>query len=61
MYLEKSASVALAAVHALNDVPGWLTERLFHTDAVECPWTTTPANDTQCQERQTCDRGGVEE
>ncbi|KAJ3240412.1 Glycerophosphodiester phosphodiesterase GDPDL3 [Chytriomyces hyalinus] len=36
------------AVH----VPGWMAERLFHSNAIVCPWTTNPRNDTDCQFRR---------
>eukprot|EP01134_Creolimax_fragrantissima_P006437 CFRG6437T1 len=36
---------------AREQVPGWVIERLFHTDAVQCPWTDTPTEDKDCQYR----------
>ncbi|KAI9351355.1 PLC-like phosphodiesterase [Obelidium mucronatum] len=33
-------------------VPGWFAERLFHSNAILCPWTQTPLNDTDCQFRK---------
>ncbi|KAI8607212.1 PLC-like phosphodiesterase, partial [Chytriomyces sp. MP71] len=33
-------------------VPGWMAERTFHNDAILCPWTENPLNDTDCQFRQ---------
>ena len=47
---QSSSSVAIAGS---SQTQGWLIERLFHTDAVRCPWTTTPADDADCSWRQT--------
>ncbi|KAJ3251408.1 Glycerophosphodiester phosphodiesterase GDPDL3 [Chytriomyces hyalinus] len=54
-----TASSSSAAVSATSNgtapsvfVPGWMAERTFHTDAIVCPWTTTPLNDTDCQFRR---------
>ncbi|KAJ3263480.1 Glycerophosphodiester phosphodiesterase GDPDL3 [Chytriomyces hyalinus] len=33
-------------------VPGWMAERIFHSNAIVCPWTTNPLNDTDCQFRR---------
>ncbi|KAJ3070324.1 Glycerophosphodiester phosphodiesterase GDPDL3 [Podochytrium sp. JEL0797] len=33
-------------------IPGWFAERLFHTNAILCPWTTTPLTDEDCQFRR---------
>ncbi|TPX73999.1 hypothetical protein CcCBS67573_g04745 [Chytriomyces confervae] len=33
-------------------VPGWMAERLFHSNAIVCPWTNNPLNDTDCQFRR---------
>ncbi|KAI8838279.1 PLC-like phosphodiesterase [Chytriomyces cf. hyalinus JEL632] len=33
-------------------VPGWMAERIFHSNAIVCLWTTNPLNDTDCQFRR---------
>ncbi|ORY39592.1 PLC-like phosphodiesterase [Rhizoclosmatium globosum] len=50
------ASVSSASASASSSVPpmvpGWFAERTFHENAIVCPWTTNPLNDTDCQWRK---------